>query len=216
MPRAPRRGRPWRARPGSRGAQRRPRLDPERAGRAPPEEQPRRRSTSSPGYPPPHSESAHSSCAPRSRSRKERRSRTLNVGRAGGASTPGDQRPERQVTGRRPQPGGVSPSGATERRASVGEANGFLLRGTNPASPGSDASRADQGLDHDALVRAHDFEQARSLERWMVQGFWYLSDWLPSWTGHPNFPRPGQARVCRYRAVGRFHRGSAHAASCCP
>ena len=27
-------------------------------------------------------------------------------------------------------------------------------------------------------------------ERWMVEGFWILSDWLSDWTSHPNFPRP--------------------------
>lgn len=33
-------------------------------------------------------------------------------------------------------------------------------------------------------------ENETSLERWIVNGFWFLSDWLPTWTSHPNFPRP--------------------------
>lgn len=33
-------------------------------------------------------------------------------------------------------------------------------------------------------------EGADALERWMVEGFWFCSDWVPTWTSHPNFPRP--------------------------
>ena len=42
------------------------------------------------------------------------------------------------------------------------------------------------------LMRAACQQEAdsESLDRWMVEGFWFLSDWLPEWTRHPNFPRP--------------------------
>ena len=29
-----------------------------------------------------------------------------------------------------------------------------------------------------------------SLERWLVQGFWFVSWFVKDWTGHANFPRP--------------------------
>ncbi|RFU41800.1 hypothetical protein DZF91_09980 [Actinomadura logoneensis] len=28
------------------------------------------------------------------------------------------------------------------------------------------------------------------LPRWLVEGFWFCADWVPSWTGHADFPRP--------------------------
>lgn len=34
------------------------------------------------------------------------------------------------------------------------------------------------------------FEGRDDLPRWLVEGFWDCHDWVPGWTGHPNFPRP--------------------------
>ena len=28
------------------------------------------------------------------------------------------------------------------------------------------------------------------IERWIALGFWYLEQFVPDWTNHPNFPRP--------------------------
>ncbi|MBG0831365.1 hypothetical protein HS041_26825 [Planomonospora sp. ID67723] len=28
------------------------------------------------------------------------------------------------------------------------------------------------------------------LDRWLVEGYWYMADFVPDWTGHPDFPRP--------------------------
>lgn len=36
-----------------------------------------------------------------------------------------------------------------------------------------------------AAVEAED-----ALDRWLVEGFWCWCNWLPEWTGHPDFPRP--------------------------
>ncbi|MEV5750057.1 hypothetical protein AB0L00_19730 [Actinoallomurus sp. NPDC052308] len=33
-------------------------------------------------------------------------------------------------------------------------------------------------------------EDRGQLDRWLVEGYWYLADFVPSFTGHPNFPRP--------------------------
>jgi hypothetical protein len=33
-------------------------------------------------------------------------------------------------------------------------------------------------------------EGQASLERWLVQGFWFVSRFVKHWTEHPNFPRP--------------------------
>ncbi|MEI7685173.1 MAG: hypothetical protein WCL32_09110 [Planctomycetota bacterium] len=33
-------------------------------------------------------------------------------------------------------------------------------------------------------------EQQETLDRWMVEGFWYMSWFVREWTSHPNFPRP--------------------------
>ena len=29
-----------------------------------------------------------------------------------------------------------------------------------------------------------------SIERWVAEGFWYLEQFTPDWSTHPNFPRP--------------------------
>lgn len=34
------------------------------------------------------------------------------------------------------------------------------------------------------------FEERDDLPRWLIEGFWYCSDGVRDWTGHPNFPRP--------------------------
>lgn len=36
-------------------------------------------------------------------------------------------------------------------------------------------------------------ESRQQLERWLVEGYWYLSDNIPAHTGHPDFPRPEPA-----------------------
>jgi hypothetical protein len=28
------------------------------------------------------------------------------------------------------------------------------------------------------------------IERWVAEGFWYLEQFVPDWSTHPNFPRP--------------------------
>jgi len=36
-------------------------------------------------------------------------------------------------------------------------------------------------------------EQCRSrdtLDRWAAEGFHHVATWIPTWTAHPNFPRP--------------------------
>jgi hypothetical protein len=37
-------------------------------------------------------------------------------------------------------------------------------------------------------------EPRHQLDRWLVEGYWYLSDFVPGHTGHPDFPRPEPAR----------------------
>ncbi|MFF0579838.1 hypothetical protein [Streptosporangium saharense] len=34
------------------------------------------------------------------------------------------------------------------------------------------------------------YEAEERLDRWLVDGYWFLADFVPGWTGHPNFPRP--------------------------
>lgn len=34
------------------------------------------------------------------------------------------------------------------------------------------------------------WEGQDSLERWMVEGFWFVSQFVKDWTAHPSFPRP--------------------------
>jgi hypothetical protein len=36
-------------------------------------------------------------------------------------------------------------------------------------------------------------ESRDDLDRWVAEGYWYLSDFVPSHTSHPNFPRPEPA-----------------------
>ena len=36
-------------------------------------------------------------------------------------------------------------------------------------------------------------ESGDHLDRWLVEGYWYLSDFVPAHTSHPNFPRPESA-----------------------
>jgi hypothetical protein len=38
------------------------------------------------------------------------------------------------------------------------------------------------------LCAAH--ESRSQLDRWLVEGYWYLSEYVPGMTGHPDFPRP--------------------------
>lgn len=33
-------------------------------------------------------------------------------------------------------------------------------------------------------------ESQERLDRWLVEGYWYLSIFVPGHTSHPNFPRP--------------------------
>jgi hypothetical protein len=33
-------------------------------------------------------------------------------------------------------------------------------------------------------------ENHDQLERWLVEGYWYLADFVPAHISHPNFPRP--------------------------
>ncbi|GGK61899.1 hypothetical protein Ppa06_24090 [Planomonospora parontospora subsp. parontospora] len=33
-------------------------------------------------------------------------------------------------------------------------------------------------------------ETKDQLDRWLVEGYWYLADFVPNWTSHSNFPRP--------------------------
>jgi hypothetical protein len=33
-------------------------------------------------------------------------------------------------------------------------------------------------------------ETRDQLDRWLVEGYWYLADFVPAHTSHPNFPRP--------------------------
>ena len=35
-----------------------------------------------------------------------------------------------------------------------------------------------------------EIEGTDSLDRWLVAGFWAMTDWLPAHTAHPNFRRP--------------------------
>ncbi len=39
----------------------------------------------------------------------------------------------------------------------------------------------------EACAVAHEGRQ--EIERWVACGFWYLEQFVPEWTSHPNFPR---------------------------
>ena len=42
-----------------------------------------------------------------------------------------------------------------------------------------------------AMYKAADeWRQRDSIPRWIAQGFWYFETFVPTWTSHPNFPRP--------------------------
>src|SRR5262245_12390986 len=42
-----------------------------------------------------------------------------------------------------------------------------------------------------------------SLERWLVEGFWFMSWFVKDWTGHPGFPRP-QPQECYENTLKRL------------
>ncbi len=50
-------------------------------------------------------------------------------------------------------------------------------------------SRLEQAMRR--ICAAH--ETTEQLDRWLVEGYWYLADFVPSHTSHPNFPRPEPA-----------------------
>ncbi|MBB4692366.1 hypothetical protein [Paractinoplanes abujensis] len=50
-------------------------------------------------------------------------------------------------------------------------------------------SRLEQAM----RVACEECAQRESLERWLVEGFHYVSTWVPDHTGHPAFPRPEPA-----------------------
>jgi hypothetical protein len=53
-----------------------------------------------------------------------------------------------------------------------------------------------------AMRRVCALEQSREqLDRWLAEGYWYLSDFVPSHTSHPDFPRPEPAEY--YQAAVR-------------
>lgn len=43
-----------------------------------------------------------------------------------------------------------------------------------------------------------------TVERWLAEGFWFVPDWVPMWTSHPNFPRP-YSKEYYDRAYERLH-----------
>ncbi|MFF7250057.1 hypothetical protein ACFZBU_39920 [Embleya sp. NPDC008237] len=34
------------------------------------------------------------------------------------------------------------------------------------------------------------YQSSERLDRWLVEGFHEVATWVPSWTSHPDFPRP--------------------------
>jgi len=40
------------------------------------------------------------------------------------------------------------------------------------------------------------------LDRWLADGYWYLSDFVPGHTSHPNFPGPSQPSTTRPLSSG--------------
>jgi hypothetical protein len=46
-------------------------------------------------------------------------------------------------------------------------------------------------------------EEQQSLERWLVDGFWFMSWFVKDWTLHPSFPRP-QPREYHEKALERL------------
>jgi hypothetical protein len=53
-------------------------------------------------------------------------------------------------------------------------------------------------------------ESRDHLERWLAEGYWYLSDFVPSHTSHPNSPGQGPPNITRLRssAYGTCSTGS--------
>lgn len=37
------------------------------------------------------------------------------------------------------------------------------------------------------------YESRSQLDRWLVEGYWYFSDFVPGMTSHPDFPKPEPA-----------------------
>ena len=84
------------------------------------------------------------------------------------------------------------------RREFSGEDGSFLLR-----------LRVDRQWDRHAFSRLEQAmrrvcarqESRDRLDRWLAEGYWYLSDFVPAHTSHPDFPRPGPAEY--YEAATR-------------
>jgi len=45
-------------------------------------------------------------------------------------------------------------------------------------------------------------EPRQQLDRWLVEGYWYLSDFVPGHTSHPDFPRQSRTRTTRRQSGG--------------
>ncbi|MFE7591615.1 hypothetical protein ACFU6K_19625 [Kitasatospora sp. NPDC057512] len=41
-----------------------------------------------------------------------------------------------------------------------------------------------------ARAACKQLQEEQKLDRWIAEGFYELATWVPSWTSHPNFPRP--------------------------
>jgi hypothetical protein len=46
-------------------------------------------------------------------------------------------------------------------------------------------------LEEQLRLACADLQGAEAIDRWLVEGSWSLFSWLPDWTNHPSFPRPG-------------------------
>jgi hypothetical protein len=47
-------------------------------------------------------------------------------------------------------------------------------------------------------------QNTEHIERWIAEGFWFLSHFVKEWSSHENFPRPHSADYYD-RAYGRLH-----------
>lgn len=73
------------------------------------------------------------------------------------------------------------------RREFDAEEGSFLLR-----------LRGDLEWDRAAFTRLEQVMRAacersqsdEKLDRWVAEGFYEVANWVPSWTSHPNFPKP--------------------------
>lgn len=85
---------------------------------------------------------------------------------------------------------------ATLRREFDAEEGTFLLR-----------LRGEMAWDREAFSRLAEAMEACAadhagrpvLARWVAEGFWYVSWFVPQWAGHPAFPRPDEeyySRAC--------------------